>query len=141
MGWLSKVWKGLFGSSDKGAIEQIGSIADNYLPGEVTKHKMSIEDMQAGDASQESARNMQLPTHDTWFDVAVDGINRLPRPIITFWVISMLFGWVSPPMYFAMYPPLVLNIIWTVIGFWFGSRMIIKDIPAAFKLIKSLRGK
>jgi len=139
MGWFDKITGFLFGGSGKGAIEQVGDIADNYMPGEVTKHKMNIEDLQAGDASQDSARNMQLPTHGSWFDIIIDGINRLPRPIITFWVIGILFGWVKDPAYLTQLNPLALNIVWTVIAFWFGSRMIIKDIPSMIKMVRNLK--
>ena len=131
-GWV----KGLF-SSNKGIVEQVSDVADKWVPSATTQHKMGIEDLKAGDESQASARAMVVPAHDTWFDALVDGLNRLPRPVITGWVIGMLFGWVPEPVHLQTLSPMTLNIIWTVITFWFGSRVLFKDIPA---MIKSVRG-
>lgn len=140
MGWFAKV-KGLLFGGDKGIVETVSDVADKWVPSETTKHKMSLEDLKAGDESQASARAMQLPTHDSWFDILIDGVNRLPRPVITFWVIGILIGWVPEPVHLIVLSPITLNIIWTVISFWFGSRMIIKDIPSAIKAIKDMRAK
>jgi hypothetical protein len=129
--WASKLFSG-----KKGIIEEVSDVADKWIPSDTTKHKMSIEDLQAGDASQAAAQKMVLTSHNSWFDILVDGLNRLPRPLITGWVVAMLFGWVAEPAHLQVMSPMTLNIIWTVITFWFGSRVLFKDIPS---LIKSLR--
>jgi len=129
--WIGKLFGG-----EKGIVGQVSDVADKWIPSETTKHKMSIEDMQAGDSSQDSARKMNQISHSTRFDVVIDGINRLPRPIITFWVVGILFGWIGEPQHLASMNPVLLNIVWTVITFWFGARMVVKDIPA---VLKSLR--
>lgn len=129
--WLGK----LFGS-DKGIVEQVSDTIDKWAPSEVTKHKMSIEDLKAGDDSQASARAMVMTSHNSWFDILIDGISRLPRPVITTWAIGMLFGWIPEPIHLQTLNPITLNIIWTVITFWFGSRVLLKDIPSVIKSFK-----
>lgn len=128
------ILKWIFGgsSSGKSVAETVADVADNYKPGEVTKHNMSIEDQKAGDDSQNSARQMVLLSGgDNWFDIAINGLNRMPRPIVTGWVICILFGWVNEPEHLLNLNPITLNIIWTVITFWFGGRLLVKDIPTA----------
>jgi hypothetical protein len=69
----------------------------------------------------------------TWWDSLVDGLNRLPRPLMTFGVIG-LFVWavVDPPAFsLAMLalqnvPEMLWYIFLAVIGFWFGTKMIEK---------------
>ena len=137
--WLGKLGNALFGSSDKGIVTEVSDAVDKWVPSETTRHRMSIEDMQAGDSSQASARGMQLRSHDSWFDILIDGLNRLPRPIITFWVIGVLFGIVPIPVHWEMIPPMVWNVIWTVVTFWFGARMIFKDIPAIYGYVRKMK--
>ena len=93
------------------------------------------------------AEMAQPPTG--WFDSVVNGINRLVRPVITF----AAFGMVAWPMIDpASYKPRIdaLRLIpielWTLVGvimaFWFGSRSVFKDRPAArikVETAKSLR--
>lgn len=126
----------LFGSSSegKGIVGNVSDVVDKWKPSATTIHNQSIEDMKAGDESQKSAREMQLPTHDDTFNRIVDGSSRLVRPVITYWIIGALMG-----LYTIQSPstdPMMMNIIWTVITFWFGSRVIFKDIPAMIKSLK-----
>ena len=133
MGWFGKVVGALFGGG-KGIVEQVSDVADKWNPSPTTIHKQSIEDQTAGDASQKSAREMVIPTHDDWFNKMVDGISRLVRPVVTYWIIGGLVG-----LYELKSPstdPLMMNIVWTVLTFWFGSRVLIKDIPAIIRSFK-----
>ena len=129
--WVTKI----FGGSDKGIVEQVSDVADKWVPSATTQHKMEIEDAKAGDESQASARSMVIPSHDSWVDVIVDGMNRLVRPLMTYWVVGILWGWVRPPDLSNIHP-MMWNIIWTIITFWFGSRLIFKDIPALISWVK-----
>lgn len=146
MSWLGKVFGKLFGGG-KGIVEQVSDTVDKWKPSPVTQHKMAVEDSKqavaeqnAGDESQNSARNMPLPTHGTWFDSLVDGLNRLVRPAITYWIVGGLVGfWRLPSL--GSVDPIMMNIVWTVITFWFGSRMLFKDLPAAYVLARKVMGK
>lgn len=122
---------------DKGIIEQTSDVVDKWMPSKTTIHNQSIESLKAGDDSQDSARKMVLVSHDSWLDIGIDAWSRLPRPVIATWVTGVLIGWWEPPAYLnAMYAtnPIMMNIIWTVVTFYFGARLIIKDIPAAVAL-------
>ena len=84
------------------------------------------------------ARAMQLTGHDTWFDVFVDGVNRLVRPGVTLWLIG---GWIS---WWPLPEPNDIDPFWQqitmlVLTFWFGGRAILKDLPKAMALLKGLR--
>lgn len=142
MGWFMGALTTLFGSSSngKGVVGQVSDAVDRWIPSDATLHEQSIEDQQAGDASQESAREMVIPHHDSWFDILVDGLSRLVRPVITYWIIGGLFGWWKMDIPGDVHP-VMWNIIWTVITFWFGSRMLFKDVPAIFKMYKQATTK
>jgi hypothetical protein len=142
MGWLVKGLTMLFGSSSngKGVVGQVSDAVDRWSPSAQTQHENSIEDLQAGDASQASARSMVLVHHDSWFDIFIDGMNRSVRPVITFWVVGVLIGWWEAPRTDTI-DPIVLNIMWTVITFWFGSRVVFKDVPNAIAAFKAIRAK
>lgn len=142
-GWATKLGGLLFGSnsSDKGVIDSISDTVDKWSPSETTRHKMSIEDQQAGDSSQESARRLKLHSGSTWFDSLIDGLNRLVRPVMTFWVFGILTGMLGIPSHLADIPPMLWNIIWTIVTFWFGSRMIFKDAPKMMLWFKESKKK
>ena len=125
----------MFGNSSngKGIVEQVSNTYDKFNPSETTRHKMNLDDQKAGDASQDSARKMILVTHESWLDILVDALNRLPRPLITMWAVGGLIGWWQLPRTGDI-DPFMQNIIWTVISFWFGSRVMFKDIPNAIKV-------
>ena len=136
MNFFSKLGSIFFGgSSDKGIVEQAADTVERFNPGAVKQHEMSIEDQKAGDDSQRNAQQLVLQTGgDNWFDIIVNGLNRLVRPVITYWVVLVLFGLVTVPSdYWGKIPDMMWNIIWTVITFWFGARAVFKDIPSAIR--------
>jgi hypothetical protein len=134
MNWWIAAKNLLFGTEGKGVVEQVSDVVDKWSPSKTTIHKQSVEDVKAGDDSQKSAREMQIPTHESWFDKLVDGLSRLVRPLVTYWILGGLIG-----IYELRSPstdPMMMNIVWTVITFWFGARMIFKDIPSAIKAFR-----
>lgn len=141
-GGVSTLVTGLFGSSNngKGVAGNVSDLVDRWVPSDATKHDQNIENMVAGDASQASARNMAMPHHDSWFDIFIDGANRSVRPFFTYWAIGILAGWWSGPSIDSI-DPFTLNVIWTIIGFWFGGRMLYKDLPAAIMSYKTNKTK
>src|SRR3990167_141644 len=138
MGWITGLLS-LFGGGGSGVnvAKQVADVVQDYKPGKVTEHKMALESIKAEDDSQASARSMVFtPVGGDWFNKIIDGLNRLPRPIMALWAFGVLV-WVLPvPAHLMLAPPLVLNIIWTVIGFYFGVRTISQDLP---KLLASIR--
>lgn len=135
MNWLAR----LFGfGGETNIVKQVTDVVDNYKPGQVTKHKMDVETTKVEDASQDSARKFDAPVMDDIFNRIVNGLNRLPRPLFALWSFGVLVGIFPVPAVLSTAPAIVLNIIWTVIGFYFGIRTVSQDLPA---LINSLRRK
>jgi len=143
-GFVSKLFTG-----EKGIIEQTSDVVDKWMPSKTTIHKMSIEDQQAGDQSQDSARKMQQASHGSWVDIIIDAWSRTPRPAFATWAFGLLVGWWEPPRHLLMateggsivWNPILGNIIWTIITFYFGARVIFKDIPAAIAIASRVISK
>ena len=136
MNFFKAVGGFLFGeSTDKGIVVQIADTVERFTPGVVKQHEMSIEDLKAGDESQKNAQQLVLPTHDTLFDVVVDGLSRLIRPAIAFWAIGVLFGWIKTD-HLQHIDPMAWNLIITVVGFYMGFRAITKDFPNLIQVIR-----
>ena len=149
MGFLSVAWRAITGlftpgtaTGGKSIVRETADIIDNYNPGEVTKHGMAIEDIKVGDASQAEARKYEPSTTGVdWFNKFVDGLNRLPRPLFSFWAFGQLTGLLATPASLMNMNPIVLNIIWTIIGFYFGVRTISQDLPKAIEAWYQIRAK
>lgn len=92
-------------------------------------------------AMQQYAAEFAPRAQRTWFDSAVDGINRLQRPTYTFSVLSLFWMAYQNPAEFAqiMYglaliPEPFWVIIGMIVGFLFSSRMIEKlPVGKAFR--------
>ena len=150
MSWLSIIGKGIlsiFGAGSatngKSIVTEAADIYERRNPGPVKEHEMSVEKTTVEDKSQESARSLSLVTHEDWFNRTVDALNRLPRPVLAGWAIGALFGLVQPPEW--MNAPtaaqlIALNIIWTIIGFYFGVRTISQDLPKIIQAIRKING-
>jgi hypothetical protein len=82
-----------------------------------------------------SARAMTAPSHNTWFDALVDGVSRLVRPGVTLWLIGGFIGWWPLPETGTI-SEYWQNVFLLVITFWFGGRAILKDLPAAIRMMK-----
>ena len=73
------------------------------------------------------------PEKKGWFNQLVDGANRLVRPLFTYGIVA-LFVWACvDPVEFTMtvqalgvIPELLWYIMMTIIGFWFGGRLLEK---------------
>lgn len=137
--------KALFGGGDKGIVEEVSDVVDKWNPSPVTRHEMAIENETAGDSSQADARAMDLHRTDSslplvvYFNAFVDGINRLVRPVFTYWSFGLLTGYIKPPVSWNTWPPMLWNIVWTIVTFWFGSRLLFKDIPAMYRWYKNTK--
>lgn len=138
LGAIGSAFKWVFGSTTNGQspVKEVANIVSNYIPGSVDEHNMNIDTEKTDDASQSAARQMQFVSHDSWFDIIIDGWVRLIRPMFATWGFMVLTGIIDPPPVGTL-DPFVVKIIWTIIGFYFGVRTISKDmIPAINKLFK-----
>lgn len=128
----------LFGvGSGTNVVKQVTDVVKDYRPGEVTKHEMNVEQTKVEDASQDSARKWEGYASDSdLFNKIVNGLNRLPRPLFALWAFGVLVGLFPIPAVLSTAPLIVLNIIWTVIGFYFGIRTVSQDLPALIKILR-----
>lgn len=103
--------------------------------------RLHYSDQEKADTDQKdlaSARSMQLVSHGSAFDVLVDGINRLIRPGVTLWLIGGFLDWWRLPMPGAI-DPFWLEIFMIIVTFWFGGRVLLKDLPKALAAIRDLQ--
>ena len=116
----------------------ISDIVERWRPGEAKKHEMDMEVREFIDKSVADARKHDQPMNSGLpiLDGLVNGINRLIRPWVTITVIGSLFGyWELPPP--NSIEPQYWVIAQIILGFWFGGRFLVKDIPQAIRgLIK-----
>ena len=119
---------GFFTGGSK-ASEKVLDVTDKAFD---TQQERSERDQQ--DLSD--ARAMQISSHGTWFDVLVDGMARLVRPGVTLWLVGGFIGWWTLPRV-ELISEYWQNVFMLVLTFWFGGRAILKDLPAAIKMMRS----
>lgn len=114
--------------------EGVADIVERWRPGEGKKHEMTMEINEFLHKSVADARKHDQPMNSgiAIVDAIVNGINRLIRPWVTITVIGSLFGyWELPPP--ESIDPQYWTITQIILGFWFGGRFLVKDIPQAVK--------
>jgi len=113
--WITKIairkgWKNLFGiDMDTSRLDRDGRLIDGI--------------------KEELEEEYGLIISKSWWDNFVDSINRLPRPIFTFWVFYLLILplWDSEKfqdtmLSYAEIPSNIAQVMLVIIGFWFLSR-------------------
>jgi hypothetical protein len=127
-----KFWKSVIGFFTGNSGGKIIDVAD--------KLHHSAQERAEGDAADlKDARAMpMLSGGETWFDVLVNACNRAVRPGITLWLVGGFVGWWQLP------PPDDIDPFWQqafliVLTFWFGGRMLLKDLPAAIRAIRAIK--
>jgi len=139
MGFGTKMREFFLGGTSSAVGDMAGGIADiveRWKPGESKKHEMQQEVNEFIQKTYESARKHDQPMSSgiPLIDGFVNGINRLIRPWVTITVIGSLFGyWSLPPP--ASIDPQYWTITQIILGFWFGGRFLVKDIPQALKSV------
>lgn len=122
----------------------VKSIGSWFTGGGKTAEKaMDLAD-EAIDTSQErreqdaadtaDARTFTTPSHESWFDILVDGVNRLVRPFFAFWSFGVLVGWWGEKI--NNVSPEAMQLILIIITFYFGGRAILKDLPSVIKALR-----
>ena len=135
MGILSRLGTILAGGTAKAGLDVangIANIVERWKPGAAKNVEFVKELTTLVNDSYDSARRHDAPMLSgvRWADAAVNGVNRLIRPWVTITVIGSLFGYwnLPPPQSVA---PEYWIMIQIILGFWFGGRLVTKDIPAA----------
>ncbi len=130
MSFFTKILSWFSGSK---TATQVVEIVDEAVHTEQEKSEQDSKDTA-------DARSMQIATHNTWFDVIIDGWSRAIRPGVTTWLIGGWAGWWAFPNP-ALVGPFWQEITLLVLTFWFGGRALLKDLPAAVSAIMASRKK
>ncbi len=129
---IGAVFGGGAAKAGLGVANGIADIVERWKPGDAKNVEFTKELTGLVNASYDSARKHDTPMSSgvPWVDATVNGINRLIRPWVTITVIGSLFGyWDLPPP--ESIGPEYWVMVKIILGFWFGGRLVTKDIPAA----------
>jgi len=104
---IGGLWKTVFGDKDK---------TNNYAHTE----KMAVYDQFA----------KEFGNSKTWWDSLIDGLNRLPRPIMTFGIVWLFYYCITQPEDFTVsatalqaMPEPGWWLLGIIITFWFGGKV------------------
>lgn len=143
MGVLSKI-AGFFGGGTAAVATNVASgiadIVERWKPGEGQRQEMQMEVANFLEKSISDARKHDVPLNSgiAILDAIINGVNRLIRPWVTITLLGSVFGLGETWSYFNLPPPdSIAPQYWDmsiiVLGFWFGGRFLVKDIPQAIK--------
>ena len=88
--------------------------------------------------NQEKAETDTKFVTETVANTSIDLFNRLIRPFVTMWLIGGFSGWWILPDTQSI-DPVWFQIFMIVITFWFGGRVLLKDLPAAVGAILKMK--
>lgn len=118
--------KGLFSSGK--VVEKGMELADEAFHTEQERTEQDAKDTS-------DSRSMQFASHESWFDILVDGLNRMVRPAFAFWSFGVLVGWWGEKI--KEISPEAMNLILIIVTFYFGGRAILKDLPGVIKMLRT----
>ena len=136
MGWLSLI-TGLFRPA-KELIEVFKPNAEGEAQrGHAERLAMSAQDLAS---LEQFAAEFQPRSHRTWWDSFIDGLNRVPRPLITLGVLAFFVLAPLDPLRFAqiarayeLMPDGFWALLSIIVAFYFGGRMQLKRQDMAIK--------
>jgi hypothetical protein len=136
MGWLSMI-AGLFGPA-KELVEVFKPNAEHEAErGHAERLALSTQDLAS---LQQFAAEFQPRAKSTWWDSLIDGLNRLPRPLITLSVGAFFVLAPLDPLRFAqvarayeLMPDGFWALLSIIVAFYFGGRMRLKRQDMAVK--------
>jgi hypothetical protein len=136
MGWLSMI-TGLFRPA-KELIEVFKPNAEKEAErGHAERLAVSAQDLAS---LQQFAAEFQPRSDRTWWDSFIDGLNRLPRPLITLGVLAFFVLAPFDPLRFAqiarayeLMPDGFWALLSIIVAFYFGGRMQLKRQDMAIK--------
>lgn len=112
-----------------GIVESIGGLVKTIFGDREAKDRYKYEQEMA--VQQSYAAEFYAPEKKHWFNIFVDGANRLVRPIFTYGMLAMFIWAAVDPVNFLYYiqavqvvPEMFWYVMLTIIVFWFGGRLI-----------------
>ena len=135
------MWTWIFGAA-KALLPSIKDVAEVFVGNRKDRERNEFDEQIAIHKEQGDTFTYQVANR-TYFDGFIDGINRLPRPLMTLGIIYLVILAVRDPSGFSVamkaletVPVWLSTIITIIIVFWFGSRAIAKDIPRQVQAAK-----
>lgn len=129
MGLMGQVLAALFGN-DRNAVREIAEVFKVNAEGASARG----HDLDSA-ALRQFAAEFVAPACRTKWDSLVDGLNRLPRPLLVLGVFGMLVWTVVDPIFmaqvfaaWAIIPTPVWALIMVIVTFYFGGRQQAKGI-------------
>lgn len=140
MGLLSSIASALGGGAGSAVTETVTGVAnvvEKWAPTEKDKADMTVE----LNKLVETARAYNPTSVGTgkaaeFINVFVDSLTRLIRPAVTVIIFGGLFGFWHVGV--KSVDPWIVSWGQDLMAFWFGSRTLLKDLPAALKTIKDI---
>lgn len=122
MGVIGRLFDLLFGGGRNGVVETIEVFREN-----AEKEALRAQDRQAAALAQFAQEFRD--THRSGFDRLMDGINRLPRPLMALGCIALFVAAMVNPLWFAarmqgmaLVPEPLWWLLGVVVSFYFGAR-------------------
>ena len=122
MGLIAQVGQFLFGSNRNVIAETAGVFRVNADAGDARAAAMQAA------AMRQFATEFQAP-REGLFDRAINGLNRLPRPMMAFGVIGLFVSAMTHPVWFAermvgiaLVPDPLWWLMGAIVSFYFGAR-------------------
>lgn len=126
-------WNVLFGGGVAQTATAIGNAVDAVT---TSDEERGAQVLQEGAQTQTFA----APAGDGAINDLVNAFNRLIRPGVTTWLFGGFAGWWKLPDPSSV-DPFYQQCFYIVLTFWFGGRLIMKDLPAMIAAIAELRAK
>lgn len=127
MGWLTRLFSGGLNEA-AGAAERIGGI---FTPNAEASAQRAAQ--RAHGAQQQYSAEFRGPERKSWFNALIDGLNRLPRPVMAFGTIWLFIHAMRDPIAFgekmvglALMPDPLWWLLSAIVSFFFGARELQK---------------
>lgn len=132
MGLIGRIAGLLFGSGRNVVAETVGAFRPNAEAADARGVAL-----QAATLNQMSS---EFGTSGGPWGRFVDGLNRLPRPLMAFGVIALFAAAMFDPLWFAermqglaLVPERLWDILWAIVGLYFGARELQKYRSASMQ--------
>ncbi len=129
MGLIAQVFASLFGQRRNAVVEIAEVFRENAEGAAERGHAIDVATL------QQFAAEFAPRSNRTWWDSFVDGLNRLPRPIMALWAVWVLAWTPVDPEFMArvfeawsIIPQMVWGVILTIVTFFFSGRAQVKDL-------------
>lgn len=115
-----------------GILEGANGIVETVMGSQKERDQMD-HDAQTAVVAAHASEFIQR-SNRTWWDSFIDGINRLPRPMMTFGTMAFIWYAIYDPEEFTyaiqaltIVPTPLWVIFGTIVGFWFAGKFAAKD--------------